>query len=139
MYITDAFSTIKHPFVSTGPSICIVRNALAFLRFGASPVDATGRFGAVSTTERALIQQEGPTTVSTTVLAADIPAKPPPTTITWLAGNTAAMVVFGCELQVGAQRGMVVSQLLEPEQVDVKRGCVPGTGTGIFWEASNAQ
>ena len=76
---------------------------------------------------------------STTVLAADIPAKPPPTTITWLAGNTAAMVVFGCELQVGAQRGMVVSQLLEPEQVDVKRGCVPGTGTGIFWKASNAQ
>lgn len=34
---------------------------------------------------------------------------------------------------------MVVSQLLEPEQVDVKRGCVSGTGTGIFWKASNAQ
>ena len=32
---------------------------------------------------------------------------------------------------------MVVSQLLEPEQVDVKKGCVPGTG--VFWKASDAQ
>jgi len=29
---------------------------------------------------------------STTVFAADIPARPPPTTITWFAGKTAAMV-----------------------------------------------
>ena len=34
--------------------------------------------------------------------------------------------LFGCELrEVGAQSGMVVSQLLEPEQVDVKRGLFP--------------
>merc|ERR1719329_1685359 len=29
---------------------------------------------------------------STTVFPADTPAKPPPTTMTWLAGKTAAMV-----------------------------------------------
>ena len=31
---------------------------------------------------------------STTVLAADIPARPPPTTITWFAGNTAAIAAI---------------------------------------------
>ena len=33
---------------------------------------------------------------STTVLAADIPARPPPTTITWFAGNTAAIAAIRC-------------------------------------------